>query len=55
MRDVHSKAHLATAERAEDALASYLKNRADLVLTEVRLPGTNGIELLKRLREGAAT
>jgi two-component system nitrogen regulation response regulator GlnG len=41
---------VATAERAEDALASYLKNRADLVLTEVRLPGTNGIELLKRLR-----
>jgi DNA-binding NtrC family response regulator len=39
-----------TAERAEEALASYQKNRADLVLTEVRLPGTNGIELLKRLR-----
>lgn len=41
---------LATAERAEDALASYLKSRADLVLAEVRLPGTSGIELLKRLR-----
>ncbi|WP_166443043.1 sigma 54-interacting transcriptional regulator [Phragmitibacter flavus] len=38
-------------ERAEDALAAYSKNRADLVLTEARLPGTNGIELLKRLRQ----
>jgi two-component system nitrogen regulation response regulator GlnG len=41
---------LGTSERAEEALASYQKNRADLVLAEVRLPGTSGIELLKRLR-----
>ncbi len=41
---------LVMAERAEEALALYQKNRADLVLAEVRLPGTNGIELLKRLR-----
>lgn len=39
-----------TAERTEEALASYQKTRADLVLAEVRLPGTSGIELLKRLR-----
>ncbi len=41
---------LVTAERAEEALASYQKSRADLVLAEVRMPGTSGIELLKRLR-----
>ncbi|CAN5702644.1 nitrogen regulation protein NR(I) [soil metagenome] len=38
-------------EKGEDALASYVKNRADLVLSEARLPGISGIELLKRLRQ----
>src|SRR5436190_22054302 len=38
-------------EKAEDALVSYAKNRADLVLTEARLPGISGIEFLKRLRQ----
>ncbi len=37
--------------RAEDALAAYAKNRAHLVLSEARLPGLSGIELLKRLRQ----
>ncbi len=37
-------------QRAEEAVAAYQKNRANLVLAEVRLHGTNGIELLKRLR-----
>jgi DNA-binding NtrC family response regulator len=39
-----------TAEKAEEALSIYQKNRADIVLAEVRLPGISGIELLKRLR-----
>ncbi len=38
-------------EKAEEALAAYAKQRADLVLTEARLSGLNGIELLKRLRQ----
>ncbi len=38
-------------ESGEAALAAYQKNRADLVLAEVRLPGMNGIELLKRVRQ----
>ncbi|MEI6534567.1 MAG: response regulator [Verrucomicrobiaceae bacterium] len=37
--------------RAEDALTAYGKNRAHLVLSETRLPGLSGIELLKRLRQ----
>ena len=37
-------------QKAEDAVAAYQKNRANIVLSEVRLNGTNGIELLKRLR-----
>ena len=40
-----------TFHKAEEALAAYSKQRADLVLTEARLPGTSGIELLKRLRQ----
>jgi DNA-binding NtrC family response regulator len=40
-----------TFQRAEDTLAAYAKQRADLVLTEARLPGTSGVELLKRLRQ----
>lgn len=39
-----------TAERSEEALGVYQKQRADLVLAEVRMPGVSGIELLKRLR-----
>ena len=42
---------IGTAERAEEALAAYQKQRAELVLAEVRLPGSSGIELLKRLRQ----
>jgi len=42
---------ISTFERAEEALAAYQKKRADLVLSEVRLNNTTGIELLKRLRQ----
>ncbi|MBL9179315.1 MAG: sigma-54-dependent Fis family transcriptional regulator [Verrucomicrobiaceae bacterium] len=42
---------ISTVERAEEALAAYQKKRADLVLSEVRLNSTTGIELLKRLRQ----
>ena len=50
----HLKAPAVTVEKfskAEDALAAYQKNRCDLLLAEVRLPGMNGIELLKRIRQ----
>ena len=50
----HLKAPGVTIERfekAEDALAAYARQPADLVLSDARLPGVNGIELLKRLRQ----
>ncbi len=50
----HLKAPNVTIEsfgRAEDAIAAYQKAPAHVVLSEVRMPGTNGIELLKRLRQ----
>ena len=43
--------NIETFDRAEEALAAYVKQRADLVLAEARLPQVSGIELLKRLRQ----
>jgi two-component system, NtrC family, nitrogen regulation response regulator GlnG len=39
-----------TFVKADEATAAFQKKPADLVLCEVRLPGTTGIEVLKRLR-----
>jgi two-component system, NtrC family, nitrogen regulation response regulator GlnG len=39
-----------SVERAEAAVAEFQKQPADLVLAEIRLSGTSGIELLKKLR-----
>ncbi|HEY2572808.1 MAG TPA: sigma-54 dependent transcriptional regulator [Verrucomicrobiaceae bacterium] len=50
----HLKAPGVTVETftgGEEALAAYARQRPDLVLTEARLPGITGIELLKRLRQ----
>ncbi|MBX7209220.1 MAG: sigma-54 dependent transcriptional regulator [Verrucomicrobiaceae bacterium] len=50
----HLKAPAVTVEtfaKAEDVLVAYQKNRCDLLLSEVRLPGMNGIDLLKRVRQ----
>ena len=38
-------------QRPEDALASFAKQKANLVLSEIRLNGSSGIDLLKRLRQ----
>ena len=39
-----------TAESAESALAALQKNRFELLLTDVKLPGMDGIELLSRAK-----
>ncbi len=38
-----------------DALAKLSGTRVNLVISDVNMPGMDGITLLKRLREGAAT
>jgi DNA-binding NtrC family response regulator len=39
------------AEQADEALAILHEQTFDLVLTDVKMPGSNGIEMLRRLRE----
>ena len=41
-----------TYERAEEAIAAQQKEKADLILAEVRQAGMSGIDFLKRLRQG---
>ncbi|HLY63531.1 MAG TPA: response regulator, partial [Terriglobia bacterium] len=40
-----------TAESGARALALLAQGRVDIVLTDVRMPGMNGIELLKIIRQ----
>ena len=40
-----------TAPTAEDGLKAALSERVDLVLTDLRLPGMSGLEMLKALKE----
>ena len=42
------------AENGEEALDKFAAENIDLVLTDLRMPGIDGIELLKRLREQEA-
>ena len=42
---------VATAESAQSGLAEIYRIPADLILCEVNLPGTNGIELARMLRD----
>ena len=42
---------VATAESAQAGLAELYRIPADLVLCEVKLPGTSGIELVRMIRE----
>ena len=43
---------VSSAATAEDGLAIAQKNRPDLVLLDINLPGMDGLDALKRLRDG---
>jgi len=47
--DRNAPASPPTVETAEAALESYKREPADLVITDVRLPRMNGVELARRL------
>lgn len=44
-----------TASDAEEALAALRKDRPDLILMDVQLPGMDGLELTRRLKADPAT
>ncbi|HLH32888.1 MAG TPA: response regulator, partial [Terriglobia bacterium] len=41
------------AENAETGLESLAKNKIDILITDLHLPGMDGIELLKRAKQAA--
>ena len=45
---------VATAESAQRAMAELHRLRTDLVLSELRMPGTGGVELVRMIREDSA-
>ncbi|HYI43468.1 MAG TPA: response regulator [Sphingomicrobium sp.] len=45
---------VATARSAQEGLAELHRLPVDLVLSELRLPGTTGVELVRMMREDAA-
>jgi len=49
-RDDDEQVELVVAARAEGALANLDERRIDLVITDHRLPGMSGIELLRRIQ-----
>ena len=49
-REEDEQVELVIAARAEGAFAILDERRVDLVITDVRLPGMSGIELLRRIQ-----
>lgn len=43
--------HVLLASNGEEAMEIFKKNRIDLILMDIRLPDTDGISLLKKLKE----
>jgi two-component system, LuxR family, response regulator FixJ len=44
-----------TFDRAEAFLAAHTPNRFDCLITDIRMPGMSGLELLERLRADGST
>jgi DNA-binding response OmpR family regulator len=39
-----------TARNVEEAYAKYLNNKPDLIISDIKMPGETGIDLIKRIR-----
>lgn len=40
-----------TAQNGEEAFALFLKERPEIILTDIRMPGMDGLELMRRVKE----
>ncbi|MBU0720667.1 response regulator [bacterium] len=40
-----------TASNGQEALEKYMKNKFDIVITDIQMPKMNGLELIRRIRE----
>ena len=49
------KFEIQTAENGQQALDAIAKHRPDLILLDLMMPGIDGFEVIKRLREDPAT
>lgn len=50
LRRYMRRAQVVTASSADEALAAVEKQRVDVVLSDFRMPGRNGLDLVTRLR-----
>lgn len=51
LEDVHGIDHISTASNYDEARRMLVTENPDLVLLDINLPGKNGIELLKLIRQ----
>ena len=51
----HEGFEVRTAERAEDALKMLANYRPELILADIQLPGMNGLEMARRVKEDPKT
>ena len=53
LRKIFEREHMRvfTAENAKEALELSRKHRVEVVLTDLMMPGSNGVELLRALKE----
>ena len=51
LQDEHE---ILTAESARDALRIFAKEKPDVIVTDIRMPGMTGIEMMRRIKSTAA-
>jgi len=55
VKELWPDAIVATAQNGNDAIKQAFEHQPDLVLTDIKMPGLNGIELVRTLREAVSS